>query len=69
MKKTLEKLREKDNHEKQRIAFVSSLVITGLIVMFWLAAITTRPVDESQRANVITPFEALRNDLSEIFNN
>ncbi len=37
----LERLREKPEHVRRRIAFWSSLGLTGLVFLFWFASITS----------------------------
>lgn len=57
MKKYLNNLREKEQHEKDRIAFIGAFTITLFIVLFWLAgvsALNNEPA-QNQSANVSSP--------------
>lgn len=67
MKKTIQKLKQKDQQEKERFAFIGALFITGFIVLFWLAGITYTKSDDAQMANISSPFNSLKNDLIDIF--
>lgn len=69
MKKTIQKLKKKEQHEKERIAFVGALVVTLIIVMFWLVGITTVPeAQNDQVANTQSPFKALVNQFNDAIN-
>jgi hypothetical protein len=37
----LERVREKPHHERRRIAFVSSLLLTGLVAFGWMGALAS----------------------------
>jgi hypothetical protein len=69
MKKTIEHLRKKEQHEKDRIAFMGAVTITVFIALFWLAGVTTSGVysiEEDQSANTITPFDSIKEQFSEL---
>ncbi len=40
MKRHIEHLRSKPEHVKRRIAFVTSLVVTAIIFVFWVTSLT-----------------------------
>jgi hypothetical protein len=40
MKKYINNLRQKSEHEKSRTAFWGASIVTGVIVLFWLMAAT-----------------------------
>ena len=65
MRKTLENLRNKEQHEKERFAFIGAFVVTAIIVLFWVAGFTTiNTSNEAQLANTTSPWESLKNQFS-----
>ena len=72
MKKTINHLRQKPQHEKDRFAFIGAIAMTFLIVLFWLAGVTSNRPTEDQSANVTQPldsFKAQFNDIVDEFKN
>jgi len=70
MRKTIEHLRKKERHEKEKIAFVGAIVITGLIVMFYLAGITAlNSPSKEQVANTQGPIESIKGQFSDLYKN
>lgn len=68
MKKIINNLKKKEQHEKERIAFVGAFVVTLIIVMFWLVGITTIPqTQKEQVANTSTPFKAMMEQFKQVF--
>jgi hypothetical protein len=70
MKKTINKLRQKPQHEKERIAFFGAFLMTLVILLFWLAGITafdSNP-DQSQAANVTSPADSFKKQFNDILN-
>lgn len=68
MKKYIEKLRQKDDFEKRQIAFWGATVITGIIVMFWLMAVTFTIPEQNkkdQTANVRGPVHDLSQKIND----
>lgn len=70
MKKTIHRLRKKDKHEKDRIAFIGALVITTFIVLFWLASFSIggSPTTTSQQmANTSGPIDVIVDSFANVF--
>jgi uncharacterized membrane protein len=68
MKKTIQRLRKKEQFEKDKIALVGATVITLVIALAWLIGITTiKNPSESQMANTSTPFQNIKEDISQLF--
>ncbi len=69
MRKIIENLRKKDQYEKDKIAFLGALVMTACIAMFWVLGITTTSSkdSDSQLANAATPFESIKQDFVNLF--
>ena len=68
MKKTIHQLRKKDQHEKDRIAFLGALVVTTFIALFWLVGFTVNPGSgDSQLANTKGPIDNIVGAAAEIF--
>lgn len=66
MKKILEDLRNKKQHEKEKIAFLGALISTLLIALFWFAGSSALKSAEDQVANTVSPFESIRESFSDI---
>jgi hypothetical protein len=67
MKKTISKLRERPQHQKDRIAFVGSVVITGIIVLFWLVGTAAMNSPQAnQAANTTAPVESLQDSIGSL---
>lgn len=69
MKKTIEKLRQKEQHQKERIALGGAFIITAFIFFIWLLGFTTiDSTKETQVANTLTPWQSIQKEFSKIFN-
>lgn len=77
MKKTIEKIREKPEKERRRIAFGTSLAITLIIFTFWFSSMnagffhnstvaseTERAEDDYIRDNLASPLASIRESIS-----
>jgi hypothetical protein len=67
--KTIEKLRERPEHERKSVAFITSLVATALIFALWISTygITLRtPGATSSSLNQASPFAALKDTAGTI---
>ena len=62
----LDKLRQKPDHEKQRIAFLVSITVTLLIAVVWLS--TFKIDSEAVTANTSSPIESFSNQFNELWN-
>jgi hypothetical protein len=66
MKKTIHRLRQRPQKDKERIAFFGAIVITALIVMFYLAGVSAlNEPQDNQLANPSKPFDNLKTQLSD----
>ena len=61
----LERLRQKKDHEKQRIALISSIIITLLIAAVWLSTYTLDT--NSVTANTTSPFQDFKEKMNFLF--
>ncbi len=68
MFKLIEKLRQKDNHQKRSVAFLGSASIAGLIFLVWLSVsfIKFPGIEEGQKANSISTVDSLGRTFSRI---
>ncbi|PCI20184.1 hypothetical protein COB64_02640 [Candidatus Wolfebacteria bacterium] len=69
----IKKLREKPTSVKRRILYISTIVITGSILILWFASLPYRFSDRNQnRSSTLKddakPFVLLKNSLSDTFN-
>ncbi|KKW10562.1 MAG: hypothetical protein UY50_C0031G0020 [Parcubacteria group bacterium GW2011_GWA2_49_9] len=62
-------LQRKPEHTRKKIAFVSSVVLTGVIVLFWLVSLSVResePVVAAQDEDT-GPFQAVTESVGTFF--
>lgn len=66
--KYLEKLRQKNEEEKRRIAFSGSLIITSFIVLIWIFSsfVGSNNLDNKVE-NLANPLSSLTQDIKNIF--
>ncbi len=65
-----EKLAQKPDYVKRNIAFVSALVITGVIVLAWIITPDSR-IDSgaAARGDVLQPFKTVQDEAKFFLNN
>ncbi|MEK7170096.1 MAG: hypothetical protein AAB767_02310 [Patescibacteria group bacterium] len=65
----IQHLQHKPEHTRKKIAFVASLVLTGVIVLFWLVSMSFRGGDTlaAPQKEETGPFQAVTENVSTFF--
>jgi hypothetical protein len=68
----LEKLRQKPAHTRRMIAFVVTVVVSIIVVIFWFKGIVStinKATFITKDSGAVAPLKALSNNVTEIFSN
>lgn len=65
----IEKLRERPNHEKKRIAFFASAGVTFVIFAFWLASFNFQngTNNTAREESILSPFKAVTDNIAGVY--
>ncbi|MEK7095124.1 MAG: hypothetical protein AAB917_00510 [Patescibacteria group bacterium] len=63
----IERLREKPEHVRKRIAFLTSLGVSALIFVFWIASYGLKSTSVAQVPASKTPMESLTASVGDVF--